>query len=316
MIRKIFASFFLSIIFISSFSQRKYSREEYIQAYRTLAVHEMQRTGIPASIKLAQACLESADGNSELSRKSNNHFGIKCKSDWTGKRVYHDDDMRNECFRSYKTVEESFVDHSNFLSANPRYSALFNLEITDYKGWAHGLKKAGYATNPHYAERLIRIIEEYKLYIYDQVIDGRQLARINNNNGSNGTNGGGPLINPYESRKIVSRNGLKSIVVKNGDSISKIAEELNMKTWEIFQYNDFPKNRRLYENEILYIEPKRNKAHKNNNVHVFEHDDSMHFISQRYGIKLKNLYRMNRMSPNTEPREGTVIYLRNKKPQN
>ncbi|MGD9928612.1 MAG: glucosaminidase domain-containing protein [Mangrovibacterium sp.] len=313
MIRKIFLSFLLSLVFLAGFSQRVYTREEYIKTYRKLAISEMQRTGIPASIKLAQACLESGNGNSQLSLKSNNHFGIKCKNDWKGKRVYHDDDHRNECFRRYGSVEESFIDHSNFLTANPRYGELFTLDITDYKGWAHGLKKAGYATNPNYPALLIKIIEENKLYLYDQGIDPQQIARIATP--KNETDNGSTLINPYITRKVVHRNGLRSIVVKVGDSPQKIADEFGLKTWEVFRYNDLSENRRLRENEILYIEPKRNKAHKNNEVHIFEADDNMHYISQRYGIKLKKLYRLNRMDENEKPSNGDAIYLRKKKPR-
>ena len=312
MIKKILLSASFSIFILTCFSQRVYTREEYIQNYLALAISEMERTGVPASITLAQGCLESNNGNSQLSLKSNNHFGIKCKSNWTGKRVYHDDDHKNECFRHYNSVEESYLDHSNFLAANPRYSELFSLDMTDYKGWAHGLKKAGYATNPQYANLLIKIIEDYQLYQYDQGLDSRKLARIGTQNGSDGHS---TLINPYITRKVVHRNGLRSIVVKVGDSPQIIAEEFNLKAWQIYSYNDFPANRKLRENEILYIEPKRSKANKGNEIHICEDGDDMHYISQRYGIKLKSLYRLNRMDKNEQPQTGTPVYLRNKKPR-
>ncbi|WP_163717120.1 glucosaminidase domain-containing protein [Mangrovibacterium lignilyticum] len=313
MIRKIGLLISLCALALVSFSQRVLTREEYIQKYRTLAVHEMQRCGIPASIKLAQACLESGNGNSELSQKSNNHFGIKCKSNWTGKRVFHDDDMRNECFRHYNSVEESFIDHSNFLIANPRYSGLFQLEITDYKGWARGLKKAGYATAPHYAESLIKIIEDYKLYVYDHVVDGQQIDMISTD--SSPKQPAKNLINPYQTRKVVFRNGLKSIVVKSGDTPQSIVNEFDMKMWELYKYNDLPEEHRIKVNEILYIVPKRNKALRSFKTHVFQSDDTMHYLSQRYGIRLKKLYRLNRMRYGERPVAGTVIYLRDKKPR-
>lgn len=312
MIRKIGLLCFLCSLVFVGFSQRVLNREEYIQKYRTLAVHEMQRCGIPASIKLAQACLESGNGNSELSRKSNNHFGIKCKSNWTGKRVYHDDDMRNECFRHYNSVEESFIDHSNFLTANPRYGDLFQLDITDYKGWARGLKKAGYATAPHYAESLIKIIEDNKLYVYDHVVNDQQLDMITNNGKTQQSTKN--LINPYPSRKVVFRNGLKSIVVKAGDTPQSIGDEFNMKVWELYKYNDLPDDHRLQVNEILYIVPKRNKAIRSSETHVFQADETMHYVSQRYGIRLKKLYRLNRMRYGERPVAGTKIYLRDKAP--
>jgi len=294
-----------------TFSQRIFTREEYIQTYRELAVLEMQRTGVPASITLAQACLESGNGNSELSRKSNNHFGIKCKNTWNGKRVYYDDDERNECFRRYNSVEDSYIDHSNFLSASPRYSSLFHLRITDYKGWAHGLKRAGYATNPHYAEQLIRIIEENNLYLYDQVTNVKQLGRFKNK----GITHAGSLINPYMTRKVVLRNDLKTIVVKAGDAMESIARELNMKPWQLYRYNDYSYGRQPVENEILYIEAKARKAAKGNEIHVLESGETMHYVSQAYGIKLNLLLQRNRLRKNENPPVGTVIYLRNKRPR-
>lgn len=314
MLKKTGLLIFFCSLAILSLAQRVLTREEYIEKYRKLAVHEMQRSGIPASITLAQGCLESGNGNSELSRKSNNHFGIKCKSNWTGKRVYHDDDMRNECFRHYNTVEESYIDHSNFLVSNPRYAELFQLDITDYKGWARGLKKAGYATATHYAESLIKIIEDYKLYEYDHVLNGEELDMIetNNNHKQQSTKS---LINPYQTRKVVFRNGLKSIVVKTGDTPQSIVDEFNMSLWELYKYNDLPDNHRLQVNEILYIVPKRNKALRNFSTHVFQPDETMHYVSQRYGIRLKKLYRLNRMRYGERPVAGTVIYLRDKSPR-
>lgn len=313
MIRKTSLSIFFLIIVLVGFSQRINTRQEYIKQYAELAVSEMIRSGVPASIKLAQACLESGNGNSTLSRNSNNHFGIKCKSTWKGKRVYHDDDERGECFRRYNSVEESFIDHSDFLMLNPRYASLFQLKLTDYKGWARGLKKAGYATNPHYANHLIRIIEDHKLYLYDEGLDQSQIARIQQ---SHQPVDGRNLINPYQTRKVVLRNGLKSIVVKEGDTFQRIAQEFDMKEWEIFAYNDYETGHQPKVNEILYVEPKRRKAEKQHQIHRFEVDDTMHFLSQRYGVKLSRLYRLNRLKPGERPEPGTSIYLRKKKPRN
>lgn len=312
MIRKTLLSSFFLVLTIVGLAQRIYTREEYIKKYAELAVSEMIRSGIPASITLAQACLESGNGNSELSVKSNNHFGIKCKSSWRGKRVYHDDDAKGECFRKYKSVEESFIDHSDFLMVNPRYGRLFELELTDYKGWARGLKKAGYATNPHYANHLIKIIEEHKLYLYDEGLDQSQIARIQR---KHEPADGRRLINPYQTRKVVLRNGLKSIVVKEGDTFQGIAQEFGLKEWEVYAYNDYKKGKQPRENEILYIESKRRKAEKKHKKHRFEADDTMHYIAQRYGIKLKRLYRLNRLTPGERPTIGSFIFLRKKKPK-
>ncbi|MGQ8336353.1 glucosaminidase domain-containing protein [Sunxiuqinia sp. A32] len=315
MLKKLWAILAIFILSYNSFAQRIISREDYIQTYSGLAVSEMLRSGVPASITLAQGCLESNNGNSMLSVKSNNHFGIKCKSTWNGKRVYHDDDRKNECFRHYNTVEDSYIDHSNFLMANPRYGSLFELDLLDYKGWARGLKKAGYATASHYADQLIKIIEEHKLYLFDQGIDKAQLAAVNRMR-LQGENDGTALINPYLTRKVVLRNGLKSIVVKPGDTFEKLAQEFDLKTWEVYTYNDYSKNYRPKENEILYLEPKMRKADKKHLTHRFESDDTMHFIAQRYGIKLSPLYKRNRMKPGEKPQVGTIIYLRKKKPRN
>ena len=313
MIRKTLLSSFFIVLTVVGLAQRIYTREEYIKKYAELAVSEMIRSGIPASITLAQACLESGNGNSELSVKSNNHFGIKCKSSWRGKRVYHDDDAKGECFRRYKSVEESFIDHSDFLMVNPRYSGLFDLKLTDYKGWARGLKKAGYATNPHYANHLIKIIEEHKLYLYDEGLNQSQIARIQRKHVSAD---GRSLINPYQTRKVVLRNGLKSIVVKEGDTFQGIAQEFGLKEWEVYAYNDYKKGKKPRENEILYIESKRRKAEKKHKTHRFEADDTMHYIAQRYGVKLKRLYRLNRLKPGERPEIGSFIFLRKKKPKN
>ena len=169
-----------ALICINGFAQNL-TRLQYINKYKDEAIRQMHKHKIPASITLAQACLESNDGNSTLARKANNHFGIKCHNGWKGKGFKHDDDQKGECFRRYKNAEDSFVDHSYFLISGSRYNSLFDLKITDYKAWAHGLKAAGYATNPKYAQLLIDIIEEYKLYRYDTqdaYKESRQVARI------------------------------------------------------------------------------------------------------------------------------------------
>lgn len=174
--------FLVVVLHFQSFAQNTAGRQEYINKYAQIAMDEMKRVGIPASITLAQGCLESGNGKSMLAEKANNHFGIKCHSTWTGKKIYKDDDAKNECFRVYKDADESFVDHSDFLKNGQRYAFLFELKPDDYKGWAKGLKKAGYATNPHYPERLITIIEESELYKYDEmVLSGKSFVAPNDN---------------------------------------------------------------------------------------------------------------------------------------
>lgn len=305
-------SVLILIVLLAFSGYSQISRQEYISRYQLLAIDEMNRTGIPASIKMAQACLESADGNSELSRKSNNHFGIKCKKNWKGKKVYYDDDAKNECFRKYSTVEESYIDHSNFLMDNPRYASLFELDPTDYKGWARGLKKAGYATAPHYARKLIEIIEDNKLYRLDMKMNYNELAvfeqeKIGNKGMSNSL-----TINPYTPHKVIKTNRVKSVVAREGDTYEMIAQELGLNDWELYRYNDRPPGYRPVANEIVYIRPKKNKTKKDRTTHRVEQGDSMHYISQLYGIKLKNLCKRNGIKAAQKLTPGQVIYLRKK----
>jgi len=267
--------------------------EEYIKKYRELAVEEMKKYHIPASITLAQGLLESGAGQSTLARKSNNHFGIKCGSDWRGKTVSHDDDARGECFRAYKHPKQSYEDHSKFLVGRPRYASLFKLKITDYKGWARGLKKAGYATNPRYAEQLIGIIELYDLYKYD-------------------TKGGLKWMkeNPNPHQPYIA-NGLVYVVVRSGDSWKGISKEFDISQKKLRKYNDLYKGYALQVGDILYLEEKNKRASKEHIVHVLRAGESMHSISQKYGIRLKNLYKLNKMDPeDMAPETGTILRLR------
>ena len=285
------------ILIISSLTLQSQTRnkqyEDYIKKYRELAVEEMKKYHIPASITLAQGLLESGAGQSTLARKSNNHFGIKCGSDWNGKTVSHDDDARGECFRAYKHPKESYEDHSKFLAGRPRYASLFKLNITDYKGWARGLKKAGYATNPRYADQLIGIIELYGLHQYDTK-DGLKWMKENPN-----------PHQPYIA------NGLVYIVVRAGDSWKSISKEFNVSQSKLRKYNDLYKGYALQVGDILYLEKKNKKADKEHIVHVLRAGESMYSISQKYGIRLKNLYKLNKMHENDPaPEVGTILRLR------
>ncbi len=303
------------LTFAAGFAQQKQTtREEYIQKFYKLAISEMERSGIPASITLAQGCWESQNGNSRLATEGNNHFGIKCKTEWKGKKIYHDDDAKHECFRKYAHAEASYIDHSNFLMNSSRYSFLFQLDPKDYVGWAHGLKKAGYATDPTYASRLIKIIEDYKLHLYDEYVDNRQLALIKQET-SKVTLGPSVLGKTNASHKVVLRNGLRTIVVEEGDTYESITKDLGLKEWELYTYNDFGKGRNPRTNEILYIEPKLKKAGKNHTRHVAEDGDTMHYIAQRYGLKLKPLLKRNRLNEGAEPQAGQIVYLRDKRPR-
>ena len=267
--------------------------EDYIKKYRDIAVEEMKRYHIPASITLAQGLLESGAGYGTLARKSNNHFGIKCGSDWRGKTVKHDDDARNECFRVYKDPKDSYRDHSKFLAGKQRYAFLFDLKITDYKGWARGLKKAGYATNPRYAHQLIDIIERYDLDKYDKK-GGLKWMKEN--------------PNPHEP---YIANGLLYIIARQGDTWKNISKEFDISKRKLRKYNDLYKGYELQEGDILYLEKKNRKAPKGMYVHVLRNGESMYSISQKYGIRLKRLYKMNKMDfGDAAPKVGTILRIR------
>ena len=267
--------------------------ESYIKKYRELAVEEMKKYHIPASITLAQGLLESGAGKSELARKSNNHFGIKCGGDWRGKTVSHDDDALGECFRAYKNPKDSYEDHSKFLVGRPRYASLFKLKITDYKGWARGLKKAGYATNPRYADQLIGIIELYELYKYDEK---NYLKWIKKN------------PNPHQT---YIANDLLYIVVRAGDSWKSISQEFDISQKKLRKYNDLYKGYALQVGDILYLEQKNKRADEDHIVHVLRAGESMYSIAQKYGIRLKNLYKLNKMhEDDPTPEVGTILRLR------
>ena len=285
----IFFSFIL--LHIPMLAQRRNQQYmDYIDKYKDEAVEQMQRYHIPASITLAQGLLESGAGRSELTRRSNNHFGIKCGGKWSGKRTYHDDDARGECFRVYKSARESFEDHSRFLATGQRYASLFKLKVTDYKGWAHGLKRAGYATNPAYATKLIGIIELYELDRFDR-------GKLKN----------GWIVSPHET---FLANGLLYVVARKGDTFKMLAEEFEISARKIRKYNDLYKDYLIREGDIIYLEQKNRKARKPYQVHRVEVGESMYTISQRYGIRLKRLYKMNNRDMNYAPVVGELLRLR------
>lgn len=286
-------AFLLPLGHVLQAQSRSKQYEEYIKKYRDIAVEEMERYHIPASITLAQGLLESGAGQGTLARKSNNHFGIKCGGDWSGKSVKHDDDARDECFRVYKNAADSYRDHSKFLAGRPRYASLFKLDMTDYKGWAHGLKKAGYATNPRYAYQLIDIIERYDLYKYDKK-GGLKWMKEN--------------PNPHQPYLA---NGLVYVIGRSGDTWKSLSKEFDISKRKLRKYNDLYKDYVIQDGDILYLEKKNRKAQKGNIVHVLRHGESMYSISQKYGIRLKRLYKMNKMKPEDDaPAVGTILRLR------
>ena len=282
-------------IFFSFFAISQDARS-YIKEYNALAIHEMNLYNIPASITLAQGILESGSGTSNLAIEANNHFGIKCHVGWSGPAVYHDDDEKNECFRKYQNVSESFRDHSLFLTERGRYSFLFKLRKNDYKGWAKGLQKAGYATSKTYAKKLIRLINEYDLSRYDHKKIGKKDKKKFN------------IKDDYSvDSEIYQKNYTKYVLAKSGESYDDIAERLDVWLWELLKYNESANDRTLMEGEKVYLQPKRRKGTKQ--YHIVLANETMYSISQLYGVKLKHLYKKNRMEEGSEPYVGQKISL-------
>ncbi len=304
MTKRICLFLFACLFFISHLSaQMRWNSvyQEYIDQYKDLAIEEMLRYNIPASITLAQGIFESGAGRSELSVKGNNHFGIKCHG-WTGRSVYHDDDARNECFRAYDNVLQSYEDHSKFLRYNVRYNSLFTLQRTDYRGWAQGLKACGYATNPRYADKLIELIELYKLYELDKATSyDKFMAK---RGGYDRPVSQGMSLHPI---KIYNKNYY--IIARAGDTFKGIGEEIDISYRKIAKYNERDKNDVLHAGEIIYLKKKQKKADKayKNRPHIVKAGESMYSIAQRYGIRLKSLYKKNHLSPDYQARVGDTL---------
>lgn len=281
--------------------QRKLgSYQKYINDHSGLAVDHQRKYRIPASITLAQGLLESGAGQSDLARRSNNHFGIKCHAEWRGERVYHDDDLRGECFRKYKRVEDSYIDHSKFLAERSRYASLFDLDIKDYKGWARGLQKCGYATDRAYANKLIKVIEDYELYRFDSGKFKNEVSKQPQRTTSGN----------ISKRTVYRTNGLLYVYANGNDSFDQIAASLGFKTKELVKYNEVPEDFPLQKGDIVYLEKKKKKADKPHYDHVVQIGESMHTISQKYGIQLKSLYKINKKHKDYIPEEGDVLKLR------
>ncbi len=304
MTKRICLFLFACLFFISHLSaQMRWNSvyQEYIDQYKDLAIEEMLRYNIPASITLAQGIFESGAGRSELSVKGNNHFGIKCHG-WTGRSVYHDDDTRNECFRAYDNVLQSYEDHSKFLRYNVRYNSLFTLQRTDYRGWAQGLKACGYATNPRYADKLIELIELYKLYELDKATSyDKFMAK---RGGYDKPVSRGMSLHPI---KIYNKNYY--IIARAGDTFKGIGEEIDISYRKIAKYNERDKHDVLHAGEIIYLKKKQKKADKvyKNRPHIVKAGESMYSIAQRYGIRLKSLYKKNHLSPDYQARVGDTL---------
>lgn len=310
--RKLYYTLYCSLFCLILTAQSS-ARKTYIETYRDLAVEEMKRTGIPASITLAQGILESGNGQSRLATKANNHFGIKCHG-WTGKKIYHDDDEKNECFRKYNSAHSSFKDHSDFLTTRKRYASLFELKSNDYKGWAKGLKRAGYATAHDYDKRLIRIIEDERLYEYDTGYQPTASVPTTPTTPTSPTtssvNNDFRINNTSIFSRIRYRNGVPYFVVEEGDTFLQIKKELKTSEAKIRRYNEMKNSESLTPGQPIYLKKKKKKAPKKYSYHVAKDTDTLHKIAQRYGIRLSKLEEYNGVNRKDALYEGQRILLR------
>lgn len=300
-----------TLTYAQSLSQTYWS---YIEKYHQIAERQQSEHGIPASIILAQGLLESGAGKSELSKISNNHFGIKC-ADWVGQKVYYDDDEKGECFRKYNNVLDSYEDHAMFLKNRKRYAFLFDLKSTDYEGWAFGLKKAGYATDPAYAFKLISIIENYNLHQYDT---GKYIAsnspktidKTGKQNSKDDYFGAIGSISAVQSHDVLKINGVRFVKSLPGDTYNTIAEEFNMSEKRIRSYNEVSPTASLEPGTRVFVSIKKRKAMKGFENYIVKQGDSMYSIAQDFGIKTTNLYKLNKMDFAEGAKVGQVLKLR------
>jgi hypothetical protein len=337
-IMPIFRSFILAVLPVLCLAasgiagDEKLSATDYISIWKQEAIYQMAVHRVPASITLAQGMLESGNGNSRLAREGNNHFGIKCHSDWSGKTIREDDETRAECFRKYPSARESFDDHSVFLKRK-RYAPLFELKTDDYKGWARGLKECGYATNPQYPQLLIRLIETHRLYEYDAIgMQYMKSGRIPERNGFENPVLSGPdrTADRRENRRnkgrgtdpdqpqeitlgqgrsiLLSTNRIRYVIAREGDSPESIARELEMGRWQILRYNDLGKEDIIQPGEVIYLQPKRARGIQDSCT--VKAGDTLKSISQEFGIKVKKLASRNGLETDAKPVPGTVLRLR------
>jgi hypothetical protein len=312
----------------SSFGQQNDLVLQYINQYKDLAIVEMQRTGVPAAIKLAQGIHETSAGQSRLVTKANNHFGIKCKTDWSGPSISHDDDARGECFRKYSSSEDSYRDHSNFLKKSARYASLFELDPTDYEGWAYGLKKAGYATNPKYPQVIIKLINDYNLQEYTLVALGKSPANkevlVRSEPGvanPEANTGPMPVVNLEPSKPVepviypqgvFNINETRVIFAKSGTSWLSLAQEHKVSLSRIFDFNDMAETEIVEKDQLVYLQRKRKSSH--NDFHVVQKGETLHQIAQLEAIRMESLLEYNYLQSDMQPAIGEKLFLRGKAP--
>ena len=312
----------LIALFVCFAASAQSVQQQYIEKYAPVAVAEMHRSGVPASITLAQGLLESGSGRSTLATKGNNHFGIKCHSNWKGATIHADDDRRNECFRSYKSADESFRDHSDFLRYSDRYKFLFDLERTDYKGWAYGLKQAGYATDPTYASKLIKYVEDYDLARFDTLTQEEEVSlpapplKIEEAVLVGGPTGAvdvkaDELYRFSLSRQLYAKNGVPFVYASEGESYRSLAKSYHLFLCEILKYNDAKKDRALAPGEVVYLQPKKKSAPAGLDKYIVGEDgEVLRDICQRFALQEKAVRKLNGFTGEVRLREGDEIKLR------
>lgn len=317
----------VALLLVSAYAvdaQDRTTKEQYIEQYKQLAIDDMEKYGIPASIKMAQALLESDAGNSRLARVANNHFGIKCKKDWTGETIHHDDDAPQECFRKYPSAEQSFHDHSEFLDRSPRYQGLFELDPLDYKAWAYGLKAAGYATNPKYPELLIKLIEDNRLYLLDK---GEALVAVTPESESAPVVAPAPAEEPVTLPKvdvdnyvlalhnrggydIYLNNGCEFVIAAEGDDINSLSQSLGISVKRLRKMNDLGAEGNFEGGDAVYIKPKAKRSENGHLLHTVREGESLHTISQIYGIRMRKLAALNHLTDDGRIFAGQQLKLR------
>ena len=344
--RKLFILLIVGLCFNPLFiNAQNITPEQYIETYKLIAIREMHAYKIPASITLAQGILESGSGNSKLAREANNHFGIKCHKDWKGDKFFHDDDAKDECFRVYDNAEESYKDHSLFLAKKKRYAFLFDYKVTNYKKWAKGLKKAGYATNPKYPSLLINLIERYDLHQYDKVSE-KEYKKMLKKSGKKDWNQHTKVTDkqeqseqvtiktrpknkwkldsvadpdnmeiPSAGRSVLMFHNIKYVSFQEGDNLEKISKETGVSIQHLYRYNDINQDTKFIKGDRIYLQPKRRSGA--GSIHVVKGNETLWEISQHYGIKYKILCKRNHITPGTKKvKAGTKLWIKGKKPLN
>lgn len=320
--RKLLITFLFAFISNLIFAQSSENIRNYIQTYKEIAIREEIRTGVPASITLAQGIHETGAGTSDLVTKSNNHFGIKCKTEWNGGKVYHDDDERGECFRKYTDASESYKDHSDFLRTRSHYSSLFTLDATDYKAWAHGLKKAGYATNPKYPQILIRLIEDYDLQQYTLIAlnskgDKNEVIYTSNTEKKEITTDE-TIKNPEVENALVKKvsypsgifkiNETKVLYVTKGKAFLKIADENDLSLSRLFEFNDMKPVDISEKDRLIFLQRKRTVGAEE--FHIVQPEETLYDIAQTEGIRLESLLGYNLLAKDMQPAIGEKLNLK------